>query len=127
LAAFGLTTPLGRTPSEIARLVSSVATAGGEPFARRLCRGYVIAEPRFRLGLIPRSLSSVVRPSDWQQLVLDRYDDLPRWRERDFVRWLNGLIRQRVGVHRRSPPRSGPSAGDDATAAALVASISVDA
>jgi hypothetical protein len=127
LAAFGLTTPaLARTPAEVARLVSSAAAASGETFARRLCRGYVIAEPCFRFGLIPRSLPSVVRPGDWERLVLERYDELDRWRERDFVHWLNGLIRERVGVHRRARPRRGPSAGDDATAAALVASISAD-
>ena len=110
----------------VARAVAAAARQDGDAFARRLCGAYVVAQPRFRLGLIPRSLSSVVRPRDWERLVLRHYDQLPQWTERDFARWLNALVSERAGAEPRPYRPSPPAAGDDATAAVLAA-ISGDA
>ncbi len=128
MAAFGLVAAADAVHDarSVARLVAAAAAQEGDLFARRICGAYVVAEPRFRLGLITRSLTSVVRPGDWERLVLERYDELPRWREREFARWLNDLVASRMGFHR--PPRRsrGPASGEDATAAALVATIRAD-
>lgn len=130
MAAFGVDARIGvpgvDSPAAVARLVTAAAAREGESFCRRLVGAYVVAEPCLRFGLIPRSPASVVRPSDWEQLVLEHYDQLPTWTEREFTRWLNGLIAERTGVHRPGPGRGGPSSGEDAMVAPLAASISVD-
>jgi len=124
-AVFGVTAGAA-TPAEVARAVGACAAADGELFYRRLAGSYVLAEPRFRLGLIPRSLTSVVKPVDVEELIFARFDELPSWGERDFARWLNGLVAARSGVHRRPGPGGSAAGGDDATAVALIAARAID-
>lgn len=130
LAVFGLDAevdgPGADSPASVGRVVAAAAERDGEAFWRRLVGAYVVNEPRFRFGLVPRAVTTVVRPRDWERLVLDRFDELPRWNERDFMRWLNGLIAARTGAHRPGGESSGPTSGDDATPAALIASINAN-
>jgi hypothetical protein len=85
------------------KYVAQAAVDAGDRLLKTLVPSIVLDAPR-RLGVLRTSVADMIAYEDWMQLIVEHLEELPKWNEGQFGRWLGGLVEARRPRRRRLRP-----------------------